>query len=128
MIKLSTRAIALALTASCLAVLAGIMAARAFAGNEIYCNSCVLGSGGTPAQSSVRSNYSQNTMGASPAAYLQIYNYASNGGITSCEQHTSTKATGTVIPCRPTTPTADARCHQLHGTQSIIGQCNANYS
>lgn len=124
----SVRGTIFASTACLLAILAGIMAANAFAGNETYCNNCTLGSGGVPAVSSVRSNYSNNTMTNSPAAYLQIYNYASNGGVTSCEQHTSQKVTGTGIVCRPTTATADARCHQLRGTQNITGYCEAGYS
>jgi hypothetical protein len=126
MMKPSMRAALLASAVCCLAVLAGVMAVRAFAAAETYCNQCTLGQ--VPAVSSVRWTYDLNEMGLNTAAYLEIYNYNSNLGIESCEDHSTDRANYIGQECMPTTPKADARCHLLHGDGPyVVNYCRANY-
>jgi len=123
----SGRVVRLALLICSLAIFAGVVAAAALAATETYCNVCNLPSNGTPSVSSVRSTYTANQMSTVSAEDLQIFNYQAASGIQSCPMSMNS-STFLSISCNPSTLTADARCHLLHGTGPTLGTCKATYS
>lgn len=123
----SGRAVTLAALICCLAILAGVFAAEALAATETYCNVCNLPSSGAPAVSSSRSTFYGNQMNTVSAEDLQIYNYQASSGTQSCSGAMD-NVTFIGVTCNPTTSTADARCHLLHGTGPTLGTCKAFYN
>ena len=124
MLKLSPRALVLTLAVVSLAVLAGVMAVRAFASTATYCNACTLKSSGVPAVSASRSTYSMNFIYTSGYADEQIYNYGD--GTTQCSAQSNHVTTLTIF-CHPWSSTATARCHLIHGTGPETAFCEATY-
>lgn len=120
------RMVGLVLLAVGLAVIAGVMAVRAFAGTAIYCNGCNLPSSGTPAVSASRSTYTNNYILTGGYADEQIYNYSSSG-VTECTAQSDDVDTLTIF-CIPYSNPATARCHLLHGTGPETAECQADYS
>lgn len=126
--KLSTRAKIITLIVSLLAVVAGVVAVRAFAnGSVTYCYNCYLGEGGTPAQSSVMKDFYYNDMVESSPDYrynMELYNYYQ--GTKTCsfpayaEEEDWTGWPTYPLPnedsCIPNTVYSSARCHLLGGS------------
>ena len=125
--KMSTRRILmLALAVSVLAVFAGVLAARSFAaGNEIYCNACMVGA--APAVSTERWTFYDNGMVTAHYVDQQIYDYNANLGVTSCSL-AANNVNVLTISCSPSTAHASSRCHILHGTGPDTAWCEAHYS
>jgi hypothetical protein len=119
------RAVGLVLLAMSLAVIAGVMAVRAFASTAVYCNGCTLSSSGVPAVSASHSTWSDNYILTGGYADEQIYNYSS-GGFTECTAQSDHVDTLTIF-CTPPYEPSTARCHLLHGTGPETAECQADY-
>lgn len=116
----------LVLIAVSLAVIAGLMAARALASTATYCNGCTLKTSGVPAVSASHSTWSMNYILTSGKADLQIYNYSDSGNHTECSAWSPSVDTLTIF-CTPSYEPSTARCHTLHGTGPETAVCEADY-
>lgn len=127
--KPRSRAVLLALAVCGLAVIAGVLAVRAFAaGTEEYCAQCTLPSSGVPAVSSVRFTFDANSINTVHQDDMQIFNYNANLNVVSCPKAGWNTTQVINNPCSPTTSKADARCHLLDGTGPDTAVCEAHYT
>ena len=115
----------LALAVLVLAVVAGVLAAKAYATTNTYCNGCKLGQ--VPAIGAAH-RYNFNLLNSDPNyADPQIYYYNTNNGVMSCNAY-GTHIRGISVDCLPPgTSSATARCHFLNGTGPFITLCEADY-
>lgn len=116
----------------CLAVLAGVLAARAFAQNtDYYCSPCVLQSSGVPAVSADHVSFNFNVLTTAPwssqSFWEQVYYYSSSRN----QQWCTVTTYGTTVSsssCGTSGYLADARCHLVMGTGPATANCEADYS
>lgn len=116
----------------CLAVLAGVLAVRAFASTtDYYCAPCVLSSSGVPAVSDDHYTFDSNYMTTAPWSSLdfweQVYYYSGHLQKEWC----NTTTFGTFArssSCGTSGNLADARCHLVMGTGPATATCEAVYS
>lgn len=114
----------------CLAVVAGVMAVRAFAaGVDVYCQSCTLHTNGVPASSGDRWTFQDNTLdSAVDILHFQIYMYNVNNNLVKCSL--ALDSNFLYNPCAPPSGMKwQARCHTLQGDgPADFVDCNASYS
>jgi hypothetical protein len=113
----------------CLAIVAGVMAARALsAGDEVYCNVCTLPASGVPAVSTARWTFDKNFLVGMETHDYQIYMYNDNLNEVKC----SVAMTNDILtsPCSPPSGYKwTARCHTLNGDGPANDtQCSAEYT
>lgn len=128
----SARAVLLVATVVCLAVLAGVLAGRAFAeGIDTYCNDCFLPSSGVPAVSQAQ-HYTFEWNELYDAAdtnyyWLEVFYYHVNGGLTFCRRRLLGTDVYSDTSCGTNGYLADARCHTVNGTGNDYFNCYAEY-
>ncbi len=134
--KRSTRVGVLVLGACCLAVLAGVLAARAFAsGTDYYCQGCTLSSSGVPAVSQAHhpsffwDGMFTGKYDPSHQYWEAVYFYSANQNRTMCYSQVFTNYGESTPPSCTTGPSdTDARCHLTMGTGPAKADCEAEYS
>lgn len=124
MVPKTTKGVGLVLAVLALAVVAGVMAIRAFAGTNTYCNSCTISN--TPAVGTTL-DYTSNHSSTFQAKKQQIYYYEVLNGVTSGSVSSgNTQVLGLNHIGHPTTGPATARCHLLNdGT--VTATCWADF-
>jgi uncharacterized protein YxeA len=133
----ATRAVILVLAVCLLAILAGVLAVRAFAeGTDNYCYPCLLQTDGVPAVSQAHhsSFYSDDmeTYTYSESYYTEaVYFYSASQNRTMCYVAAYTNEdVGTYVDCINVSKPSDtdARCHLTSGPHSTDAVCDAHYS
>jgi hypothetical protein len=123
--RLLNRPVLLMIAVLALAIGAGVMATRAFAASETYCNSCTLPANGVPAVSTSRSTWTGNSMSTNYYDDEEIFSYSSSG-VKSCDlAQNSVNALN--VGCHPSVNPATQRCHVIHLTGPDVGVCRGSY-
>jgi hypothetical protein len=129
------RLVALAASVLCLTVLAGILAAHAFAGgSDFYCDTCTLYPDGVPAVSQAHhSSFYEDTAAPEDTGYtnsywMAVYFYSANQNRTMCYTEAFGKyGVETGSGCTTGPADTDARCHMTHQSGSVLAFCGAFY-
>ena len=133
--KSSAKKLALLITVvGCLAVLAGVLAVRAFAGgDDTYCNGCTLAKSGIPAVSQAHHytfDYNDlSTYQFEPFSIYdeEVYYYSASLNQSFCvRQQYGSEVTST--NCGSQGNLVDARCHVIQQTGPAQANCIAVYN
>jgi hypothetical protein len=135
--KRPRRVVLLVIAVVCLAVLAGVLAARAFAYgiDNNYCNPCTLPASGAPAVSQAHHpSFYLTGMYVNTYTYYweSVYFYSANLNLPMCYVEawvSGTYGVSTKPNCTTGPSDTDARCHVTHGSGPAPGSyCEAYYS
>ena len=123
-VPVSKRVFSSAVVVICLAVLATVLAARALASDDTYCDECTVGS--VPAVSGSHDLTYNEMFTYSNYGDLEIYDYRADEDLTSCEDDQSDTDL-VYYSCDAFDPPATARCHLLDGYGPWTAYCDAEY-
>lgn len=133
--KVPPRLLLLVAAVACLAILAGVLAALAFAGgSDFYCDTCTLHPDGVPAVSQAHHpSFDEDTAAPEDPGYtnyywMAVYFYSADQNRTMCYTEAYSKdGVETGSGCTTGPSDTDARCHMTHQSGPVLAFCGAFY-